>query len=229
VVHGVYEWERQQALDEYEQMQRLDPQFAAGLQSYAVHGLVPVGRLDDALTLLRDALDVDPVSLPINFTLGFVLTLADRPDEAAVVLRHTLELEPHVMTHFFLGNALTELNDHAQAIAHLQMAVSQSDDRPDILAALGSALARSGSRDGARHVLTQLAEAGTRRYVSPVGIARVHAALGEFDAAFAALERAARLRATELTWLHLEPAFRPLSDDPRFNALLDRLRLRRAS
>jgi serine/threonine protein kinase/tetratricopeptide (TPR) repeat protein len=225
VVRGVYEWERQQALDEYEQMRRLDPQFAAGLQSYAVHGLVPVARLEDALDVLRTALDVDPVSLPINFTLGFVLTLADRPEQAVDVLRRTLELEPHVMTHFFLGNALTELSDHARAIEHLQTALSLSGVRPDILAALGSALARSGNRDGARGVLTQLAELDSTRYVSPVGIARVHAALGESDAAFAALEHAARRRATDLTWLHVEPAFRPLANDPRFTALLARLRL----
>jgi eukaryotic-like serine/threonine-protein kinase len=229
VVRGVYEWERQQALDEYEQMLRLDPQFAAGLQSYAVHGLVPVGRLDDALDLLRDALHVDPVSLPINFTLGFVLTLAGRPGEAVEVLRRTLDLEPHVMTHFFLGNALTELGDHTQAIEQLQTAVSLSADRADILAALGSTLARSGSRDRAQSVLTQLSELETRRYVSPVGMARVHVSLGEIDAAFDALERAARLRATDLTWLHVEPAFRPLADDPRFNSLLDRLRLRGAT
>jgi eukaryotic-like serine/threonine-protein kinase len=229
VVRGVYEWERQQALDEYEQMRRLDPQFAAGLQSYAVHGLVPVGRLDDALDLLRTALDVDPVSLPINVTLGFVLTLSGRPADAADVLRHALELEPHVMTHFFLGNALTELGDHARAIEHLQTAVSSSGDRPDILAALGSALARSGSHDGAQNVLTQLDELGGQRYVSPVGMARVHVALGEIDAAFESLERAARLRATDLTWLHVEPAFRPLANDPRFAPLLQRLRLVRVA
>ena len=229
VVRGVYDWDRQQALGQYEQMRRLDPQFAAGLQSYAVHGLVPVGRLDDAFDLLRDALHVDPVSLPINFTLGFVLTLAGRPDEAVEVLRRTMELEPHAMTHFFLGNALTELGDHPHAIEQLRTALSLSGDRPDILAALGAALARSGSRDGARSVLTQLTGLETRRYVSPVGMARVHVALGESDAAFDALERAARLRATDLTWLHVEPAFRPLADDPRFNSLLDRLRLRRVS
>ena len=228
VVRGVYEWERQQAVDEYEQMLRLDPQFAPGMQSYAVHGLVPVGRLDDALDLLRTALDVDPVSLPINFTLGFVLTLANRPDEAVEVLRHTLELEPHGMTHFFLGNALSEQGDHPRAVEHLQTALSLSGDRPDILAALGNALGRSGSRDGAQRVLTQLTELDTKRYVSPVGMARVHVSLGEIDAAFEALERAARLRATDLTWLHVEPAFRPLANDPRFVPLLQRLRLAQA-
>lgn len=228
VVRGVYEWERQQSLDAYAQMQRLDPQFAAGLQSYAVHGLVPAGRLEDALDLLRTALDVDPVSLPINFTLGFVLTLADRLDEAVDVLRHTLELEPHVMTHFFLGNALTELGDHSGAIEHLQTALSLSGDRPDFLAAFGSALGRSGSRDGARGVLTQLTGINAKQYVSPVGMARVHVALGEIDAAFDALERATQLRATDLTWLHVEPAFRPLADDARFTGLLQRLRLGRA-
>ena len=129
------------------------------------------------------------------------------------------------MTHFFLGNALAEQGDHSRAVEHLQTALSLSGDRPDILAALGDAWGRSGNRDGAQRVLTQLTELDTKRYVSPVGMARVHVSLGEIDPAFDALERAARLRATDLTWLHVEPAFRPLATDPSFAPLLQRLRL----
>ena len=228
VVRGMYEWERQQAVDEYEQMLQLDSQYAAGLQSYAVHGLVPVGRLDDALDFLRRALAIDPVSLPINGALGFVLTLADRPGEAVDVLRRTLDLEPHGMTHFFLGNALMALGEPARAIEHLQTAVSVSGNRPDMLAALGYALARSGSPAAARVALSQLTELRHRRYVSPVGLARVHAGLGETEAALDELDRASEVRATDLSWIHVEPAFRQLATHPRFSTLLQRLHLERS-
>ena len=227
VVRGMYEWERQQAVGEYERMLQLDSQYAAGLQSYAVHGLVPVGRLEDALDFLRRALAIDPVSLPINGALGFVLTLADRAGDAVDVLRRSLDLEPHGMTHFFLGNALMALGEPARAIEHLQTAVSVSGNRPDMLAALGYGLARSGSRGGAQVVLTQLTELGRRRYVSPVGLARVHAGLGDTEAALDELERASQVRAADLSWIHVEPAFRQLETHPRFNTLLQRLHLER--
>jgi hypothetical protein len=225
LVRGVYDWARQDALDHFDQMRRLDSRYASGLQSYAVHGLAPLGRHDDALDLLQRALAIDPVSLPINATIGFVLNLAGRPAEAAGTLRRTLALEPHAMAHFFLGNALTELGDSAAAIEHLQTAASQSAGRPDILSGLGYALARAGHGERARDVLVQLAEQAASRYVSPVGMARVHVALGQIDEALEALEQAARVRATDLTWISVEPPFRPLGGHPAFAALLQRLHL----
>ena len=225
LVRGLYEWARPDAIVEFERMLQLDSRYAAGLQSYAVHGLVPLRRFDEALELLRSALAIDPVSLPINGTLGFVLTLAERPAEAVAVLRRALDLAPHAMTHFFLGNALIELGDPARALEHLQAAVTLSGGRADAVAALGYALAKAGDRAGAHVVLARLAEQARRRYASPVGMARVHAALGETDAALNDLERAAQLRATDLAWINVEPPFRRLAGRPTFTALLERLQL----
>jgi TolB-like protein/tetratricopeptide (TPR) repeat protein len=225
LVRGVYEWERQEAVAEYEQMLRLDAQYAAGLQSYATHGLVPLGRFDEALDLLQRALALDPVSVPINGTVGFVLTLADRAAEAADVLRRTLDLAPHPITHFFLGNALIELGDSAEAIEHHQAAVSLSAGHPPMVSALAYTLAKAGNRPAARAVFARLVDQSRHRYVSPVAIARVHAVLGETDAALAALERATQLRAADLTWINVEQPFRRLAMHPAFTALLKRLQL----
>ena len=41
--------------------------------------------------------------------------------------------------------------------------------------------------------------------------------------ALEALEQAARVRATDLTWIGVEPPFRPLAGHPAFAALLNRL------
>ena len=224
LVRGVYEWAREDALNHFEQMRQLDPLYAAGLQSYAVHGLAPLGRMEEAIELLRTAIAIDPVSLPINSTLGFVLGLADRAGEAIAVLRRALDLEPHALTHFFLGNTLAEVGDCSLAIEHLQKARALSD-RPAIIAALGYAQAKHGDEDSARGVLAELALQADRRYVSPVGAARIHVALNEVDQALNALEEGARARATDLTWIRIEPPFRPLAGQPRFVALLRRLHL----
>jgi predicted Zn-dependent protease len=220
----VYEWARDNALKHFEQMLELDPHYAAGLQSYAVHGLAPLGRLDEAIDLLRRALAIDPVSLPINSTLGFVLGLADRAGEAIAALRRALDLEPHALTHFFLGNTLAEVGDGSLAIEHLQKARALSD-RPAIIAALGYAQAKHGDEDSARNALAELALQAERRYVSPVGAARIHVALNDVDQALNALDEGARARATDLTWIRVEPPFRPLAGHPRFVALLQRLNL----
>ena len=225
LVRGVYEWDRAAAGAHFERMLALDPNYASGLQSYAVHGLAPLGRHDEAIDLLRRALAIDPVSLAVNGTIGFVLTLADRQTEAVTVLRRALELEQHGMIHFFLGIALAQLGDLAPGIEHLRTAVSSTNRRPDTLGALGWALALAGRTEEAVAVRQDLLDQAASRYVSPVATARINVALGHQDEAIAALEDAADVHATDLTWLGVEPPFRPLASQPRFTSLLERLRL----
>jgi serine/threonine protein kinase len=225
LVRSVYEWDRAAAVAHFERMLVLDETYASGLQSYAVHALAPLGRHDEAIALLRRALALDPVSLAINGTIGFVLTLADRQTEAVAVLRRALDLEQHAMTHFFLGIALTQLGEHVSGIEHLRTAVSFSNRRRDTLGALGWGLASAGRVDEARAVRQELVDEAALRYSSPVATARIDVALGELDVAVDALERAADVRAADLAWIGVEPTFRPLAPHPRFTRLLQRLQL----
>ena len=63
------------------------------------------------------------------------------------------------------------------------------------------------------------------RYVSPVHVAQVYAGLGALDETFSWLERGFECRATELIWLAVRPAWKPLRGDQRYDELLQRLRL----
>jgi hypothetical protein len=53
-----------------------------------------------------------------------------------------------------------------------------------------------------------------------------YAALGDFDSAFASLERAFQTRSAGLIYLHLDPGYAPLRQDPRFAELVRRIGLR---
>jgi tetratricopeptide (TPR) repeat protein len=88
----------------------------------------------------------------------------------------------------------------------------------------GLALARyaAGDRDGSDAALRELtADHGTEAFVQ---IASAHAYRGESDSAFAWLERARAARDPGLAELRVEPLLRPLHGDPRWSALLKRLR-----
>ena len=79
---------------------------------------------------------------------------------------------------------------------------------------------------GAQQVLAELAtraHPATSRRISPPLF--VHAALGDRDAAFAALERGFELRTFFMTWLLIDPDLDPLRADPRFDALVKRVGL----
>jgi hypothetical protein len=53
----------------------------------------------------------------------------------------------------------------------------------------------------------------------------VSAGLGRKDEAFEWLERAYEEREALLVWVKVQPAFDPLRDDPRFDALLKKIGL----
>jgi tetratricopeptide (TPR) repeat protein len=86
------------------------------------------------------------------------------------------------------------------------------------LSILGGALARAGRRAEAVDVLRELEE---RDRIEPAWFAPfVHAALGEFDAAFEGYQRAMLegVRPTPLAMI--DPALDPVRRDPRFADLL---------
>ena len=111
-----------------------------------------------------------------------------------------------------------------EAVAAFLEAIRLGDDSPDTQVVLAQAYAKSGQPEKAREILKRL-EAG-KEYVSPVGLAYIHAALGEREQALALLERAFTAHDQELVWLGLETRFNPdLRSDPRFGELIRRVGL----
>ena len=92
-------------------------------------------------------------------------------------------------------------------------------------AGLGLAAAQRGRLDEARTVLDDLQERARTQYVSPVAMVGLHVVLGDFDAAFAGLDRAYAERRGWLAYLRIEPMLQSLLGDARFQRLLERMRL----
>jgi tetratricopeptide (TPR) repeat protein len=86
---------------------------------------------------------------------------------------------------------------------------------------------KKGDRTQADRILTEMLEARTRLPVSPVSLAWGFAALGDFDSAFGWIETAIREREPTAAFLNVFAEFLvpDLARDPRFLAVLDRLRL----
>ncbi len=100
-----------------------------------------------------------------------------------------------------------------------------SDERSETLAALGHSLGSQGQTDEAEGIARRLANRARRGYVSPALRAQVQLGLKKGGAALDLLEEAAEVRAAELVWLGVQPAYDPLRDEPRFQALLERVGL----
>ena len=125
----------------------------------------------------------------------------------------------------YLKNGQPEL-----ALAVFEKAL-EAGRAPVYLAGKGAALARLGRSDEARKMTAEIRELYDRaaraqdRYVSPVHLAVVHAALGEGQLALEWLEIAVEERSPNLWLLNVDPAFESIRPEARFQTVLKKMSL----
>src|SRR5262245_5645612 len=221
-----YDWDWAGAESEFKRAIALNLRYTTAHQWYAAHYLTPNGRLEEALAEMRQARDIDPVSLVMNSFMGATLYFAGRRDQAVDQCFKTLELDPNFgVAHWYLGLALVQEARFEEAIAELNKAGALSGGSSLMKAALGHAYAVSGRRGEAMKILAELQKLAERSYVSASEIAAIYAGLGERDRAMDWLEKAAEERAFHLVYLKVRPEFAPLHSNPRFTNLLRRIGL----
>ena len=125
--------------------------------------------------------------------------------------------------HYQLGQALTQRKMHDQAIAEFRTAMALAGDRPVFASNLAYALALSGRKDEAQHIVKELVAKQSQHSPSHSNIALAYVGLGDLGEAMVWLERAYQARFNPS--ILMRPAFDPLRYDPRFQELLRRLRL----
>ena len=224
-VTQLYDWDWPRAEDAYARAIELNPAYAT---TYFWHAtlLAALGRHDEAIAEIRHALELDPLSLPINTYAGWAYYFAREYDEAIKQCLRTLEMDGNfIQAKWRLGLAYAQKGMHEEAIRDLREGLALSADNTLILGALGYAYAAAGKSDEAREVLGQMERLAGRRYVSPYQMATVHAGLGEKEEALVWLDEAYGERSGLLIYLGVEPVFDGLRSEHGFSDLLRRVHL----
>jgi hypothetical protein len=82
----------------------------------------------------------------------------------------------------------------------------------------------SGNKTEAEKFLNQLQELSKQRYVSDYSFALVNLGLGDKEEAVRWLEQSYQERAgSDVGWIRVDPLLDPLRDDPRFEALAEKI------
>jgi serine/threonine-protein kinase len=204
---------------------------------------------------LERALALSPGSVDVRIAYGWLLAALGNPKEAIVVMRKATELDPlsaaswMEISSFYLGTG--ELDD---AIASAQRALELQPEHGRAARNLGFAFLLSGRFPEARaaferssnELFRRMGEAMVEHSLGHAGesqralerilslptapqaayqIAQVHAWRGEPDEAFRSLDRAAELHDAGLAYLKYDPLLRHIRGDPRYAALLAKLKL----
>ncbi len=218
-----YDWDWNAAASGFRRAVELNPNYATAYQRNSLY-LMSMGRTSESIAEMNRAHDLDPLSISMNFSLGWRLYLAREYDQAIEQLRNTIDMDPDfVLPHLVLGQAYEQKKMYDQAITELRRAVDISQSSPPAVAALARTYAVSGRTTEARKLLDQLMEQSKRRYVSPFYVAIVYAGLGENDQALDWIEKAYKDRSNAIVFAKVNPQLDTLRSTPRFQSLLHRL------
>ena len=172
------------------------------------------------------AFRLDPLSLSICTSVGFIYSLAHRHEQAIECAQKALEMDANFgPARFVLGCVYDEMKLYGEAIAEFQIAANVTRDNPAMLASLGRAHALAGHTGEAEALLAQLQERSKHSYVPPYNIGVIYAGLGQKKEALAWLEKSYEERSIWLIFLKCFAAFDGLRQEPGFVDLLRRLGL----
>ncbi len=210
---------------EFRRALELSASYVTAHQWFAEY-LAALGRHAEALVEIKRAQQLDPLSVPVNRAVGWVLYYARRYDEAIEEFQKTLEMDPD-----FLGARLVlwwvyvAKGAYDEAIADIRKQMERPGSKTLYKLMLGYASAASGKKEEARRILEELEPklAGADRLA--LLSAFLLTALDAKDRAFEQLERAFQLRDPGLMFLRVAPWLDPLRSDPRYGSLVQKLGL----
>jgi len=199
--------------------------------------LAGLGRYDEALAAHAQSLHLDPESFDAHFFYGHTCTGLGR---AELAIRHLEKGATLLATDYgclgLVGQSYEALGRHEEArnanrraLARMEKALAR---RPDDTTALGmgaASLATLGETERAREWANRAALLAPEEPVGLYNLACTFAMLGERDRAIDLLERyAVNMRPQFVAWIKNDSDLDNLRDDPRYQALIQRMEARLA-
>jgi TolB-like protein/DNA-binding winged helix-turn-helix (wHTH) protein/Tfp pilus assembly protein PilF len=176
-------------------------------------------RHAEAIEAAKRSVELAPYQRPS--ALAEMYFLARQYDAALSELRLRLEAQPNNVSLLFVqSDTWRRKGNYKEAVdAWQRMLVAGGDAKTARQVRL--AYEKGGWQCFMRWQLRLREGQAKSTYVSPVELASYHAQLGEREQTLALLEEGYRQRATDMRWIHQDPAYDFLNADPRFRSILN--------
>jgi TolB-like protein/DNA-binding SARP family transcriptional activator/Flp pilus assembly protein TadD len=222
-----YDWDWKTADLHFRRALELNPSNATAHHWYSIY-LMATGHVTQSLAEINTARELDPASLFLRGADGVRHFMAHDFSGAVQLMQPALEVGPNTIPALpWLGLAYVRLGRVQDAIAVLEPTSRQADVRAGVQAVLAVAYVAVGRQADARALLHALETRAKREYYPRTWLVRVYAALGDKDRALTWLETAYDERDGWLTTANVDPSFDALRGEPRFRAILAKIRLQK--
>ncbi|MBN1352595.1 protein kinase [candidate division KSB1 bacterium] len=217
-----YNWRAAEA--GYKRALEFNPGYVTAHVEYAWF-LCAMQRNEEALQEINLAKTLDPLSPIVLRTAAWIYCRVRNYDRAIQHARELLILDSdHAPTHSMLGSIYAYQKRFEESIAEYKKAIDLwGENYPE--PALARTLALSGEKTKARAILKTLLTQSNQRNLSAYRIAKIYLSLGENEQAFLWLEKAYTGRDYRLIGLNVDPFWDSIRADPKFYALLKKMKL----
>jgi TolB-like protein/Tfp pilus assembly protein PilF/tRNA A-37 threonylcarbamoyl transferase component Bud32 len=201
----------------------LNPNNAPG-RSWYCYFLGMSGRFDEAMSQVKRAVEIDPLTPIIHHTLNWTYFYARRYEEAIASTRRLIEQEPQYgLAYMVLCPALSQVGEYQESIEAGQKAISFLGRTPYTLTWLASAYAAAGKIEQANEVIEEIEQMSDTRYVSPYLLASALCKMENTERAYEQLEKALAIGDARLVWSWVDPQLDTIRSDQRFHEILRRI------
>lgn len=218
----LYSWDWAESERRYQRALALDANNPDVLYAYGYLFLRSLRRTDDALTALRRAETLDPLSPSIPSAIATIFIDARRYDEAHAAIARAFALVPDfVPGHESAARAFRLNGQGDQAIAESRRAMDLGAVTGR--AALAESYGLAGRRAEALAMVDDLGAQARQTRGRAFGLASLFVGLDNTNVAMEWLERAHAEHDVNLIFLNVLPELDRLRPDPRFASLIQRV------
>jgi serine/threonine-protein kinase len=216
-----YDWDFAAGEREFRRAISLNPNDSEGHRLYG-NFLAATGQSNRALTEMKLAEQLDPLSAPASWDVGRVLFYSGRLAEARAQARKALELDDRFAHAYMLLAQISEREGNtADSLSLMEKAMSLAGRTPLFVSMWGYINGRAGNTQEALAAMEELKRRPS--YTLPLFLARVNAGLGRNDEAINWLEQAYTDRSESIVWLKVDPSLESLRGEARFKELVKRV------
>jgi serine/threonine protein kinase len=231
--HGAYanyiswfEYRWAEAEKEYIKAIELSPSDLEARHMYA-HLLEIQGRFDEAISEMGRALELEPLQINLNHCMGNILFFSGDCDGAIDMFQKTIEMDPNFpLQYFWLGRVYLHTGELQKAMEIFEKGTKFPAVNAIVSGGLGLTYALAGREEDAHRILNELNELSKEKYIDFYPFAYIYMGLGDKEKTFEYLEKCFEFGDMYLLYLPIDPIFKELYDDPRFDGLLKKLGLK---